>query len=96
MECSNCSGKFDKAEAVPVYGSDAHPSQGNVVAHECPMCGDELSVRFTRERNISMCAHNATVDRSDGVEVCSNCGAKFGRYGERTGLKTAWATPSDT
>lgn len=94
--CGNCGAEFP--EPTPVYGRDASSGEGSVVRHECPQCGEPFSERFTRERNIENCVHNATQDvhgGRDGVyEICQECGAKFGLHGERLGIKEAWATPS--
>lgn len=58
------------------------------------MCGERLSERFTRERNIEQCPHNALVDNADGGETCSECGAMWDVDLRRVGIKEAWAIPA--
>lgn len=94
MNCPDCGCKFSEGEAVPVHGTNRYSNRGSVVAHECPMCGRELSERFTRERNVERCPHNAMVDNTEGGETCSECGAMFDLHGMRVGLKEAWAVPA--
>lgn len=95
MNCPDCGGEFNEDEAVPVHGTNKYSNKGAVIAHECPLCGFELSVRFTRERNIEKCGHNATVDNADGGQTCSECGAIFDINWTRVGIKGAWAIPND-
>ena len=97
MECGNCSMVFNSDEAVRVHGTNRFSNKGRVIAHECPGCGEELSKRFTRERNIESCAHNATSDeyiRSDYQKTCQECGAMWDEHGRRVGIKEAWAIPA--
>jgi len=81
-------------EAVPIHGTNRYANKGQIIAHECPMCGERLSTRFTREQNISRCGHSARVDNTHGGETCSECGAMFDVRGKRIGIKEAWAIPA--
>lgn len=87
--CPDCGGGFND----PV----AKRNRDGIAHLHCPFCGYTLDVAVAREANIENCVHPATTDRTDGVEICQNCGVKWDRYGTRIGVKHAWnpAEPND-
>lgn len=91
MKCGNCDSEFDpETESVKVRGTNRYSNKDVVIAHECPSCGDNLSIRFTREWNTRKCGCSATVDSTYGREICSECGNILGRGG----VKKEWAIPA--
>lgn len=84
--CPSCNGGYN--EPIAVKNSDG------IDHHECPHCGEYMSVRFTEEKNVENCTHSATVDGFDGqthVEQCSSCGLTWeSPHNKRTGIKSAW------
>lgn len=95
MNCPDCGCEFSEDEAVPVHGVNGHGNSGKLIAHECPACGRRLSTRFTRNKNIENCPHNATVDNQYDGETCSQCGCIFDLNWQKVGIKGAWAIPND-
>lgn len=92
MECGNCSGSFSKDEAVPVRGTNRYSNKSVIIAHECPMCGESLSKKFTRKRNTELCGCSALMEE-DNIEICSECGKEYPLNG-KGGIRESWAIPA--
>jgi len=92
MKCGNCNLEFKEDQLVEIRGTNRF-NKPEVIAHECPGCGDPFSMEYTRQWNAERCSCSARVDESDGREVCSDCG-QIHTLHELGGIREQWANPA--